>query len=93
MIGVLGPKGNDSLLIICYIDAVFDDVDEADLELDNMNSGQSHRQRMKAELEASSNSRGDYASRGGRRGQLARGGGSHSVSRLGCLFLAHLLKH
>jgi hypothetical protein len=60
---------------------VFDDVDEADLELDNMNSGQSHRQRMKAELEASSHSRGGYATRGGRGGQLGRGGGSHSVSR------------
>jgi hypothetical protein len=93
MIGVLGLRGNDNLLTICYIDAVFDDVDEADLELDNMNSGQSHRQRMKAELEASSNSRGDYATRGSRRGQLARGGGSRSASRLGYLFFAHLLKH
>lgn len=60
---------------------MFDDVDEADLKLDQMNSGQSHRQRMKAELEASNSSRGSFATRGGRGGQFARGGGSHSASR------------
>jgi hypothetical protein len=71
---------------------VFDDVDEADLGLDNMNSGQSHRQRMKAELEASSHSRGGYATRGGRGSQLARGGCGHSVSRYGCMPFALSLK-
>lgn len=63
------------------LDAIFDDVDPADLQLDSMNSGQSHRLRMKAELEASSYSRSGYSTRGSRRGQLARGEGSHSAPR------------
>jgi hypothetical protein len=74
-------QAKDKPLTHVIPDVVFNDVDKADLELDSMNSGQSHRLRMKAELEASSHSRGGHAARGGRGGQLTRGGRSHAMPR------------
>jgi hypothetical protein len=76
-------KRINDIPLIHYInlDAVFNDVDEAQLELDGMNSGQLHRLRTKAELEASKHSRGGYAGRGGRVGQSSRGGRSQAMSR------------
>jgi hypothetical protein len=61
--------------------ATFVDVDPADLELDAMNSGQSHRQRLTAELETKgSSSRGRGIINHVRRGDISVRGG-HSAAR------------
>jgi hypothetical protein len=68
-----------------FTDVKFDDVDEADLALDEMNLGQSHRLRMKAVLDEShrgngASARGGHTQRGGRGGSALRGRGNYSNS-------------
>jgi hypothetical protein len=72
----------------------FHDVDEADLALDEMNLGQSHRLRMTAELSGSlrgtsTSTRGGHMQRVGRGGSSNRGRDNLNISRfahsLNCL--------